>query len=69
MSRFVLAVPADTADWGPVQDRASGRTQHCTLLQAGQVVCVITVQWPAAVMQQPCPVVSVVEGRHGGERD
>jgi hypothetical protein len=69
MSRFVLALPADTADWGPVRDSASGCTQTCTLRQEGKVLCVLTVQWPAAVMQVPFPMEAHIDGRHGGPRD
>jgi hypothetical protein len=68
MSQLVITVPADTAEWGPLKAvGAQGGMQTCLVQQAGKTVCQVTVVWPT--LPPSVPMVTRIEGRHGGSRD
>lgn len=68
MSAVVLSIPAASYSWSILRTGLGICQQEATLLdEQGNVVCSVTVTWPA-----PLPTVPVVchcEGRHAGERD
>lgn len=67
MSAVVLQVPADRVEWGPLHSVGNTCWQQGACFQGDELVCQLTVQWPAAL--PVVPVLCATQGRHGGPQD